>query len=78
VIAVEKIIVARLKARSFKHTVELLAYPDAGHACFGPPVPIDSERYGSLGDIGGTPAGNNAARAESWAKLLAFLDAALN
>jgi hypothetical protein len=71
-------IVARLKAQKFRHRYQLLAYDDAGHASSGPPLPSDSERLPLLGgENGGSPTGTNAARADSWPKLLAFLASAL-
>jgi len=57
--------------------VQLLAYKDAGHGVFGVPVASDDPKLAKLGDLGGTPAGNNAARHDSWPKLLAFLAGAL-
>jgi hypothetical protein len=36
-------------------------------------------RHGhALGRFGGSPASNNAARIDSWSKVVAFIDAALN
>jgi uncharacterized protein len=52
----------------------LLAYQDAGHAAFGPPVPSDDPR---LADSGGTVLGTSAARADSWKKAITFLKATL-
>lgn len=54
-------------------TVSVLAYKDAGHLAFGPPVPRGNPNYELLGSFGGTAAGNNAARADNWPKLLEFL-----
>ena len=68
---------ARLKAKHFHHHVERLIYADAGHAVFGVPVAPNDPALKSLGSIGGTPEGNNAARLDGWPKVLAFLDAAL-
>jgi hypothetical protein len=55
-----------------------VAYPDAGHACSAPPgyaVPIESVHpiAGTVDNLGGTRAGNNAARRDSWRRTLAFL-----
>ncbi len=53
-----------------------MAYPEAGHAAFG--VPIDPARAKpAIASMGGTVAGNLAARADSWPKVLVALDAAL-
>ena len=68
---------ARLKAKPFAQPVALLSYPQAGHAVFGPPVPADSPAFQTLGGLGGTPAGNGAAREADWPAALAFLDRAL-
>ena len=69
-------IVARLKANGFAHSVQVLAYNDAGHAVFGPPVPTSRPAYAGLGSLGGTPAGNEAAREDDWPKAVAFLHTA--
>ncbi len=70
-------VVERLKAKRFPRAVSLLDYDDAGHASFGVPADPAQPGYDSLGSIGGSADGNNAARKDSWPKLLAFLDAAL-
>jgi dienelactone hydrolase len=70
-------IVARLKSRGFKYDVKLLAYDDAGHGLFGPPVPPSNPAYPPLGSLGGSPAGNNTARQDDWPKSVAFLHVAL-
>lgn len=57
--------------------VRVLAYQDAGHGVFGVPLSADDPKLARLGTLGGTPAGNNAARSDSWPKVLAFLDTAL-
>jgi dienelactone hydrolase len=57
--------------------VTLLAYPDAGHAVFGPPVAEDRLAKSGFENVGGTNAGNNRARAESWPRAIAFLKSAL-
>ena len=54
--------------------VEHVAYPDAGHACSAPPgyaVPIESVHPvdGVVSTLGGTRAGNNAARIDTWRRL---------
>lgn len=52
--------------------VTVLAYPDAGHGVFGPPVAADKAK--GLATLGGSGEGNNRARADSWPKVLAFLE----
>jgi dienelactone hydrolase len=45
-------VAARLKAKAFKFDVQLLAYDDAGHYGFGPPLPRDSASFINAGGIG--------------------------
>jgi len=68
---------ARLKALHFKHPVELLEYDNAGHAVFGQPYDPANPRISTLTEYGGTIEGNQAARKDSWARSMAFLDGAL-
>jgi hypothetical protein len=51
----------------------VLAYEDAGHLVFGPPIAPDHPFYPQLELYGGTVAGNAAARADSWPKVITFL-----
>jgi dienelactone hydrolase len=67
----------RLKAKGFKHGIQLLEYDDAGHALFGPPADPASPNYKSLASLGGSADGNNAARKDDWPRTMAFLDEAL-
>lgn len=53
--------------------VTVLAYKDAGHFVFGPPIAREHPVYDRLGEYGGSIAGNAAARADSWPKVIAFL-----
>lgn len=53
--------------------VTVLAYRDAGHFLFGPPIARDHPFYPRLGAYGGSADGNAAARADSWPKVIAFL-----
>lgn len=53
--------------------VTLLAYKDAGHAVFGPPLKKDNPNYAKLDGLGGTVEGNSAARADAWPKIITFL-----
>ncbi|WP_052462190.1 acyl-CoA thioester hydrolase/BAAT C-terminal domain-containing protein [Nigerium massiliense] len=67
---------ADVKKRATEHghpAVTVLAYADAGHMIFGPPVPTNIEFYDKLGVLGGTPDANNAAAADSWPKVVTFL-----
>jgi hypothetical protein len=69
-------VMARLDAHHFAWAHIHLAYDNAGHAAFGPPLAADSPNLKALAGLGGTPEGNNAARADGWPKALAFLDRA--
>lgn len=53
--------------------VEVLAYREAGHLVFGPPVPRGHPFHDRLALYGGTIDGNAAARADSWPRVVAFL-----
>ena len=66
-------IMARLDAAKFRYAHSHLAYDDAGHGAFGRPfatLPTEA----ALAAAGGTPEGNQAARVDSWPKVVAFLD----
>jgi dienelactone hydrolase len=65
-------IVARLEANRFKHAFQILAYGDAGHSVFGPPVAPENPAFAVFGGAAG-----NAARIDSWPKALTFIDAVL-
>lgn len=67
---------ARSKVRSGP-AVTVLAYKDAGHFVFGPPIARDHPFYSRLGAYGGSVAGNAAARADGWPRVVAFLRRAL-
>lgn len=70
----------QLEARATREggpPVTVLAYRDAGHGSVGPPLKPNDPHYNDLGFMGGSVAGNNAARADSWPKLLEFMHAAL-
>jgi hypothetical protein len=58
-------------------SVSVLSYDDAGHAVFGIPVSKTDAHYKQLASLGGSADGNNAARADSWPKVVAFLADAL-
>jgi dienelactone hydrolase len=70
-------VIARLEANKFRHAFQLLDYADAGHSVFGPPVAPESRTFASLGSLGGSSAGNNAARIDSWPKAVTFMDTML-
>lgn len=55
----------------------ILRYKDAGHAVLGTPVERTNPNYGALANFGGTADGNALARADSWPKIISFLNAAL-
>jgi len=57
-------------------SVKVLAYANAGHACIGPPSKKKDPFFVKL-LLGGTDAGNRAARADGWPKILAFVESAL-
>ena len=63
---------ARSRARSGPE-VAVLAYRDAGHFVFGPPVGPDNPFYPRLAAYGGSVEGNAAARADSWPRVVRFL-----
>lgn len=57
--------------------IKILAYEEAGHFVFGPPVSSSSPFYPRLGAFGGTVEGNAAARDDSWPKVIGFLKDAM-
>lgn len=59
-------------------TVTVLAYDNAGHGAQGPPAVPGDQRYDLLDTYGGTIDGNQAALADSWPKILEFLDTHLH
>ncbi|WP_379553875.1 acyl-CoA thioester hydrolase/BAAT C-terminal domain-containing protein [Qipengyuania sp. DGS5-3] len=65
--------IAKRSAQKSGPAVSVLAYPDAGHFVFGPPMETDSPFYERLDMFGGSVEGNAKARAESWPKVVAFL-----
>lgn len=68
-------IVQRLAQRHFGHEIQSLDYPNGGHFTLGPVAAGDAKSDASFG--GGTPEGVVAARRDSWPRVLAFLDQAL-
>ncbi|MGH8219491.1 MAG: alpha/beta fold hydrolase [Steroidobacteraceae bacterium] len=70
-------IVARLGQQHFRYTYRHVDYPGAGHAVFVAGV-TDAHHIASQTQLfGGTSAANRAAWADSWPRVLAFLDTAL-
>lgn len=56
-------------------SITVLAYDDAGHFVFGPPMAPGDAFYDRLDAFGGSVEGNATARADSWPKVVAFLKA---
>ncbi|MDR6673453.1 acyl-CoA thioester hydrolase/BAAT C-terminal domain-containing protein [Xanthomonas sp. 1678] len=69
-------IAERLQRRQFAHQVSVLQYPQGGHFAFGL-APTETTLQEDIGFGGGTPSGLTEARADSWTRTTAFLDAAL-
>lgn len=57
---------------------ELLVYEEAGHWAFGVPTGLTDEDEEALGESGGTPDTDLAARVDQWPRILEFLATALN
>lgn len=68
----------RLRAHGFAHPVTNIAYPEAGHAVFGPPIadPTSPNLQRAL-SVGGTVPALVAARADGWPRVVTFLREAL-
>ena len=64
-------IMARLDARKFPHPHRHIAFADAGHGATLPPGSGPARESG-YNNLGGTEAGNTAARAGMWRETLAF------
>ena len=54
-------------------SIIVMAYQDAGHFVFGPPLAPGDAFYERLDTFGGSVEGNATARADSWPKVVAFL-----
>ena len=70
----------QLKARAAAQggpDVHLLAYPEGGHAVVGAPAAAFDAATSQLGVYGGTAEANQAARADSWPKVVAFFEGVL-
>lgn len=68
-------VIARLDAAHFKPLHQHIAYPDAGHGAMTPPG--GDPTMAALDNLGGTPAGNHAARMDMWPRVTDFLATAL-
>ena len=74
--AMSEAMVARLRARNFRHRVNHVSYADAGHMAPAPPA-IGPTRAEMLPMLGGTIEGNDRARAEAWPVTICFFREAL-
>ena len=74
--AMAEAMVARLRARAFRHRVAHVSYPDAGHMAPAPPS-VGPTRPEALAMLGGTVEGNDQARAQAWPATICFFRAAL-
>ena len=64
-------IITRLNTRKFSHPHRHVAFADAGHGATLPPGSGPARESG-YNNLGGTEAGNTAARAGMWRETLAF------
>ena len=72
-------LVARLKAKGFRHEVQHLTYAKAGHVVFvgAPDGPMARGFTTATPMLGGSPEANAQAWADDWPKVLAFFHKAL-
>lgn len=77
--AMSEQVMARLDAHHFARPHRHIAYPDAGHGAMSPPDgrPAGDPARSALDNLGGTAAGNAAARTGMWQEVKAFLAAQL-
>lgn len=69
----------RLRVQGFVHPVINIAYPEAGHAVFGPPIADPtSPTLQRATSVGGTVPALVAAREDGWPRVVAFLREALS
>ena len=66
-------IMKRLRISGFAYPYHHLDHPDAGHAILRPPSDAPTAKAEWEEGMGGTDAGNAAARGDGWNKLLIFL-----
>jgi dienelactone hydrolase len=74
-----EIAVGGLKAANHAYAYEHVSYPDAGHSIRAPYIPTTVTNMqhpvdGGLYALGGTPEGNARANADSWRRVLDFLN----
>jgi dienelactone hydrolase len=62
-------VMARLDAHHFTHVHRHIAYPDAGHGALSPAATGKADAFHQMG---GTKTGNAFARADAWARTIAF------
>lgn len=74
--AMAEAMVTRLRAHNYRHRVEHVSYPDAGHMAPAPPA-IGPTRAEQLPMLGGTIEGNDRARAAAWPATICFFREAL-
>ncbi|MCI0489037.1 MAG: acyl-CoA thioesterase/BAAT N-terminal domain-containing protein [Blastocatellia bacterium] len=67
-------VIARLKERKHKHRYEHLSYESAGHAIGRPYRPTTTSMGTGTLALGGTAEANARAQADSWPKVLRFLN----
>ncbi len=77
-----ELVMERLRQQHFSHAYEHLHYPDAGHLVLSPYLPTTVRASGhpirhAFFAYGGTPQGGAFANANSWQKMLRFLDSHL-
>lgn len=66
--------IAERSAKRSGPSITVLAYQDAGHFVFGPPLAPGDAFYDRLDMFGGSVEGNATARADSWPNVVAFLN----
>jgi uncharacterized protein len=72
-----RLVDARFAAKNFQHPSMLVEYPDAGHFVFGQPLEPGTPAYQRLGKQGGTAEGEQAARVDSWRRVMELLEGVL-
>ena len=71
-------VVARLRSRNFRFSIEHRNYDGAGHGIFvGDPDGVHADMSRMDAFMGGSAAANAVVRADSWTRCLRFLDGAL-
>lgn len=75
--AMAEMVIERLKEHKHPYPYEHLCYEDAGHAIRKSYVPAINSVAGPRWALGGTAEGNAKAQADSWPKVLRFLERSL-